>query len=89
MRERHNPRRAGALQQRRIKEDCLSRFIILGERHLHYLVSQYVDHYHRERHHQGLGGNLISGPEPAYTNGTLRCRSRLGGTLRYHYRAAA
>jgi len=38
-----------------IKHECLNHFIILGEAHLNYLVRQYVEHYHTERPHQGIG----------------------------------
>ncbi len=40
------------------------------------LVREYVDHYHAERNHQGIGNELIE------------CRERLRGVLRYYRRAA-
>jgi len=49
-----------------------------------------VENYHRERPHQGLGGELIVG-EPAFpqpANGPIKCHSRLGGTLNYYFREA-
>ena len=39
---------------RTIKEECLSRMSVLGESSLHRTVSQFVEHYHRARPHQGL-----------------------------------
>jgi transposase InsO family protein len=39
---------------RSIKEECLNRVIPFGERHLRRTVAEYVEHYHRERNHQGL-----------------------------------
>lgn len=39
---------------RSIKEECLTRVVLLSERHLRCLVREYVEHYHRERNHQGL-----------------------------------
>ena len=62
----------------------------LGEQHLRQIVAEYVEHYHLERNHQGLGNALIEAP-PANSNGgrTIRCRERLGGTLRYYHRYAA
>ncbi|MFT5109126.1 MAG: transposase InsO family protein [Pseudoalteromonas tetraodonis] len=36
---------------RSIKNECLSRVVVLGERHLRLLVREYVEHYHRERNH--------------------------------------
>ena len=39
---------------RSMKEECLNRMIPLGERHFRRAVTQFVEHYHRERNHQGL-----------------------------------
>ena len=38
---------------RSMKEECLSRVVPLGEGHVRLLVGEYVDHYHRQRNHQG------------------------------------
>ena len=38
-----------------IKSECLGRMVVLGERHLREAVSEYVEHYQRERPHQGIG----------------------------------
>jgi len=65
--------------------------IPLGERHLRHVLTQYVEHYHRERNHQGLGNQLIEAL-PANTSageGTVRRRQRLGGVLNYYDRDAA
>ena len=43
---------------RSIKSECLAQVIPLGERHLRRCVSEYVEHYHHERNHQGLGNDL-------------------------------
>ncbi|HEY6358987.1 MAG TPA: integrase core domain-containing protein, partial [Vicinamibacterales bacterium] len=40
---------------RSIKEECLNRMIPLGERHFRRAVAEFVEHYHFERNHQGLG----------------------------------
>ena len=47
---------------RSIKEECLDRLIPIGERHFRRAVVEYVEHYHRERNHQGIANRLISGP---------------------------
>jgi transposase InsO family protein len=44
-----------------IKSECLERIVPLGERHLGRAVSEFVEHYHRERNHQGLENRLIEG----------------------------
>ena len=78
---------------RSLKSECLRRVIPLGERHLHTLVTEYVEHYHRERNHQGLDNMLIDrvhqGAASSNSNAPIKCRERLGGTLKYYYRDAA
>jgi putative transposase len=73
---------------RSIKEECLDRVLPLGEWHLRRLVREYVTHYHAERNHQGIGNALIDrqARQPAF--GSIRRRQRVGGILRYYYRAA-
>ena len=50
-------------------------------------VQAYLDHYHTERSHQGLGNEVIHRAGGA-TVGEIRCRERLGGILKHYYRAA-
>ncbi len=74
---------------RSIKSECLAQIIPLGERHLRRSVSEYVEHYHRERNHQGLGNELIEkSSQDCVSDGPVECRERLGGVLRYYRRAA-
>ena len=40
-----------------IKSECLNRLIIVGEKHLRWVIGQYMEHYHLERPHQGVGIN--------------------------------
>ena len=71
-----------------IKSECLGRIIPLGERHLHHAIDEYVEHYHLERTHQGLGNRLIDGvPEPG--DGDVVRSARLGGLLSSYHREAA
>jgi putative transposase len=73
---------------RSIREECLDRLILFGERRLFRALDEFVAHYHGERNHQGLGNALIT-PAAAAAGGTqVRCRDRLGGLLRYYHRAA-
>lgn len=74
---------------RSIKSECIAQVIPLGERHLRKAVSEYVEHYHSERNHQGLGNELIeSGTETSHMDWPVQCRERLGGVLRYYRQAA-
>jgi putative transposase len=71
---------------RSVKEECLSRVILFGERSLRRALSEYVDHFHAERNHQGKG-NLLLFPQTTARRrrGPAQCRERLGGLLRYYY----
>jgi hypothetical protein len=75
---------------RSIKEECLSKVILFGERSLRRALSNFVDHFHAERNHQGKGNVLLF---PRVTDrqreGPVRCHERLGGLLRYYHREAA
>jgi transposase InsO family protein len=75
---------------RSVRQECLRKMIPLGHAHLRTIVSEYVEHYHRERNHQGLG-NQLSAPAGAKMVGVgaVRCHERLGGTLKYCHREAA
>ena len=74
---------------RSIKEECLSRMIIFGESSLHRAIRQFVEHYHRERPHQGLDNVVIEPGDRRPTSAAeVLCDERLGGLLR-HYRCAA
>ena len=73
-----------------IKSECLRRIVPLGEAHLRLAIGEFVAHYHGERHHQGLGGALISPRGSAVrAEGPVACRKRLGGLLNYYHREAA
>ncbi len=75
---------------RSIKEECLHRVILLGESHLRLIVQEYVEHYHRERNHQGLGNQLLErAPPPANAGAAVHRRQRIGGLLNYYHREAA
>src|SRR4029453_6386232 len=45
---------------RSIREECLHHVIPLGDRHLRRTLVEFVQHYHRERNHQGLENRLIA-----------------------------
>jgi putative transposase len=73
---------------RSIKEECLNRMIPIGEGHFRRAVTEYVDHYHDERNHQGLDNHLISGMPLIEMTSRVRRRPRLGGLLNFYQRAA-
>ncbi len=64
--------------------------IFFGQRPLERAVREYVEHYHGERNHQGLGNRLIDpGEQVGQSDGEVECSERLGGLLRYYQRTAA
>jgi putative transposase len=75
---------------RSVKEECLSKVILFGERSLRRALNDYVEHFHAERNHQGKDNVLLF---PLATDrqreGPVSCRERLGGLLRYYHREAA
>ena len=72
-----------------VRAECLARVVPLGEGHLRAAIRAFVDHYHEERPHQGLRNALIAPKTTSVGRGPVRCRERLGGVLKYYYRAAA
>ena len=72
-----------------VKSECLDRIVPLGERHLRAAVHAFMDHYHEERPHQGLGNERIAPKTTSLGPGPIRCRERLGGVLKFYYRKAA
>ena len=75
---------------RSIKEECLSGLIFFGEHSLRRAVAAFLEHYHRERNHQGLENRIVApSAEVGAVIGKIECRERLGGMLRYYYRGAA
>jgi putative transposase len=74
-----------------VKEECLSRLILFGERALWHALRHYTTHYHEERNHQGKGNVLLmpSSRQAGQREGPIHCQERLGGLLKYYYRQAA
>src|ERR1700682_4976218 len=70
---------------RSIKEECLDRVIPFGEGHLRRTIAEYVEHYHRERNHQGIENELIARAPATDHVGRIRRRPRLGGLLNYYW----
>ena len=64
---------------RSVKEECLSKVILFGERSLRRALSEYVEHFHAERNHQGKGNvPLFPRGTNIRCNGPVQCRERLG-----------
>ena len=83
-----------------IKQECLDHFIVFGEKHMSLLCSEFREHYHLERPHQGLENELPTQVKPKKPDKQLnsadtirlsdiRCKERLGGLLKSYSRKAA
>ncbi len=73
-----------------LKSEAPDRMIFFGEASLRKCLKEFGCHYHEERNHQGLDNELIDpGGELGMIAGTIECRERLGGLLRYYHRRAA
>jgi len=76
-----------------LQQECLDHFVVFGEQHMDYLVSEFTDYYHEERPYQGKDNNLLSAddvPEAKILSlGSVNCRKRLGGLLSHYHRHAA
>jgi hypothetical protein len=77
---------------RSVKDETLSKVILFGEASLRRTLREYVTYYHEEPNHQGKGNVLLfplncsSAPN---SDGSVRCRERLGGLLKFYHRKAA
>jgi putative transposase len=76
---------------RSVKQAYLSKMILFGEASLRRALVEFVEHFHLERNHQGKGNVLLfpsNDERHGRHRGSIWCRERLGGLLRY-YRSAA
>ncbi len=75
---------------RSVREECLDKLLILGERHLQCVLVTYVAYYNQARPHQGLEQQC---PVPlgrsTARDGPIARRDILGGVLHDYYRRAA
>jgi transposase InsO family protein len=73
---------------RSIQEECLDKLIILNERHLRRVLTEYLVYYNTRRPHQSLDQDSPLGLTMS-TEGPIRYRNVLGGIIRDYYREAA
>src|ERR1700691_2299929 len=72
---------------RSVKQECLSKLVLMGAGPLQRSLTEYAAHYHLERNHQGKGNKLLT-PPVEQKGLKIRCRHRLGGLLKFYARAA-
>jgi len=75
-----------------VKDDCLSKLILFGDTSIRRALHDYLIHYHAERNHQGKDNVLlfpIASKAMNRVDGSVGCKERLGGLLKYYHREAA
>jgi transposase InsO family protein len=86
--------RANAIAERWIasaRRECLDRMLVIGERHLRLVLSEYADHYNSHRPHRMLLQNPPVGRtrRPAEATGMrIVRRDRLGGLIHEYAQVA-
>ena len=60
----------------------------MGEHHFRRAVTEYVEHDHHERNHQGLDNRLIADTPTIDSTGRVWRRPRTGGLLNFYERVA-
>jgi len=73
-----------------VRRECLGHLPIFGERHLQWVLREYLRHYNEERPHRGLS---LETPEPGAArhrgDGVVVRVDRLGGLIHEYHRTAA
>ncbi len=70
------------------RRDLLDHVIVLNERHLKRLLTEYVSYYHEDRTHLGLGKETPGDRARSTHRGRVISQTRLGG-LHHRYDRAA
>jgi hypothetical protein len=71
-----------------LRRECLDFFILLGERHLHRVVREYISYFNGVRPYQGIGQRIPGEPELSAGEGEILAFPVLGG-LHHNYPRAA
>jgi len=76
-----------------VRRDLLDHVIVLNERHLHRLLSEFVAYYHDDRTHLGLGKgtpSMRTATSKPHRDAAIVGHPRIGGLHhRYEWRQAA
>jgi putative transposase len=72
----------------RCRWDLLDHVIVINERHLKRLLSEYVSYHHEDRTHLGLSKETPGGGVPSESRSRVIAQARLGGLHRRYDRTA-
>jgi len=72
---------------RTARRECLDHLIPISERHLRWVLAEFVDYYNHDRPHRSLG---LQAPFPSFvaSQGAILVRPVLGGLHHVYERAA-
>ncbi|MET8008229.1 integrase core domain-containing protein [Nonomuraea glycinis] len=75
---------------RTVRAECTDRMLIYGERHLHSVLNEYIDHYNGHRPHQTRSQRPPNQDEQAVVSmeGRIKRHEVLGGAINEYRRAA-
>ncbi len=71
-----------------VHEECVDKILIRNERHLHRVLTRYVDSYKHARPHQGMAQQCPIPLGRAQSDDPVERRDLLGGVLHDYYRRA-
>ena len=71
-----------------IRREALDNFIIVSERQLKNILTEYVSYYNTMRPHHGIGLAIPSGGPPV-SEGEIVSKEILGGLHHHYYRKAS
>ena len=69
-----------------IKRECLNHFTVIGQVHLEYLVTEFIDHYNKQRPHSGLDHAPPIQCPVVKVDGEIHAKPVLGGLMHHYYR---
>jgi putative transposase len=75
----------------KMKQEVLNNFICFSRGQLDYINRVWLKHYHEQRPHRGVGrdNTVLDETFVPQSQGSVRCKSELGGILKSYYREAA
>ncbi|HEY7415541.1 MAG TPA: integrase core domain-containing protein, partial [Ktedonobacteraceae bacterium] len=74
---------------RSVREECLDYLLIINERHLRHVLTEYCWYYNHARPHQGIEQQIPESTNHHPGIGAVQRREILGGLLHAYYRDAA
>jgi putative transposase len=74
---------------RSVREECLDQVVIINERHMTQVLTEYAQYDHRARPHQGIAPQIPDSSNHQSGQGPVQRKNILGGILHDSFRDAA